>query len=425
MTLPRSRVFYGWWIVVASAVILMVDAGLGFYAFGVFLTPLTREFGWSRAEFSGTISVAFLIAGMASPVAGSLTDRFGARRVMVGAALVMGGSFVFLGLTQTLWYFYLLFVVEAVARAGAHVVPITTIIANWFQEKRGLAMGITVTGISIGGVVITPLATYLVDLAGWRLAYAILGLLIWLTVIPLSVLVIRNRPGDVGLTPYGAGTADEGENHTARAARRTGAAGPSWTAGAAIRTRAFWFASVSVSLLFMGGTAVMAHTIPLLRDRGASAEGAALVLSFIAGMGIIGKMSCGYLADRLQVRFVVVLISIATALGITLLLAAGKGPTVWLFAFVFGVSFGGVIAVQSLLAAYCFGLASLGVILGAVAMVANLGFVAGPLLAGYVFDVTGSYDLALKLYIGGCLLAGLLGAFVHPPSLPQAVERQL
>lgn len=416
---PRVKIFYGWWIVAASAVILLVDAGLGFYAFGVFFTPLIREFGWTRAEFSGAISLAFLVNGIASPIVGSLTDKFGARRVIVVSAIVMGGSFAVLSLTQNLWYFYLIFVVEAASRAGAHVVPITTLIANWFQEKRGLAMGVVVTGISIGGVTITPLSTYLIEFFGWRMSYVILGALMWVTVIPLTIIVIRNRPQHLALLPLGGSPNGGIGSQRPRLGNSSRADNVVWTVRAAVRTSAFWLSAATVALLFMGGSSIMAHTIPRLIDRGVSAEEAALVLSFVAGMGILGKIISGYLADRFQVRFVIMLISFLMALGIYILLNSGSGALLWVFALVFGMSFGGVIAIQSILVAYCFGLASLGSILGAVVLVSDVGFAIGPLLAGYVFDVTGSYDTAFRLFIATCILAGLLVFFVRPPRLEE------
>ncbi|MFH1485975.1 MAG: MFS transporter [Chloroflexota bacterium] len=417
MPRPRVKIFYGWWVVAASAAVLLVDAGLGFYAFGVFFTPLIEEFGWTRAEFSGTVSLAFVVTGIASPIVGNLTDRFGARKVMLCSAVIMGGSFALLGLTQSLWYFYLVFVVEAASRAGAHVVPITTLVANWFEKRRGLAMGIVVTGISLGGVLITPLSTYLIDLIGWRLSYLMLGILIWVSVIPLVILVIRNLPQHKGLLPYGRSHPGELDSQTVGTSKSSQSDDAVWTVRTAIRTSAFWFSAATVALLFLGGSAVMTHTIPLLRDRGVSAEGAAMVMSCVAGAGILGKTLSGYLADRLQIRFVVMMIGILIAAGIFILINFSSGALVWLFAVVFGFAMGGVIAIQSLLVAYCFGLASLGSILGGVALIADFGFAIGPLLAGYVFDVTGSYDLAFQLYIASCLLAALLVLFVQPPRL--------
>lgn len=402
------NIFYGWWIVAASGIILMVNAGMTFYAFGVFLTPVISEFGWSRAEFSGAISLAYLVTGLASPVAGNMTDRFGPRAVIVASAIATGASFVALYLTQSLWFFYLIYLIQAASRTGAHIVPMTSLIANWFKAKRGLAMGMAVTGISIGGVIITPLATYSIAHFGWRISYVILGSLIWVTGVPLALTVVRNRPEQMGLHRYGESLV-QGNQEGRRVMDRV------WTLKEALKTSTFHLYATAVALLYMAGAAVMTHTVPLLIDRGVSPEHAALVLSFVAGMGILGKTTSGYLADRLSPKFVIAGISLLMALSIVILLHSSSGPSLWLFAMIFGASYGGVIAMQSVLSAYWFGLASLGAILGAVALVGNVGFAIGPVFGGYVFDITGKYDLAFQVFVGSSLLAGLLVLLIRRP----------
>ncbi|HBY96563.1 MAG TPA: hypothetical protein DEP84_21910, partial [Chloroflexi bacterium] len=194
---PRGRVFYGWWIVAACVVMLTLSSGIGFYGLGVFLPSLERAFQASPALVSLGATIFFLVFGLAGPYVGRRIDVLGPRLVMVVGSAVFGAGFVGLALAQTLWQTYAAYVVIAVGFSATSLVTAGALISTWFRARRGLAMSIAMTGISIGGVVMVPLATQLILLYGWRIAALLLALVIWAIGIPLSALVIR-RPVEQG-----------------------------------------------------------------------------------------------------------------------------------------------------------------------------------------------------------------------------------
>ena len=194
MTQPRRELFYGWRIVGASFLILLIAVGIGLYGPPVFLVPLQDHFGWSRAAIAGGSAVAFLTAGVVAPLVGVLIDRYGSRKVMVTGALVMGGAFCLLSAIRSLWQFYALNVIVAIGISLVAFIPNQTLISNWFHRKRGLAMGITLAGIGFGGLAMPPLAAFMIADFGWRVAYAVLGSLVLLIVVTVTLAVVRSRP---------------------------------------------------------------------------------------------------------------------------------------------------------------------------------------------------------------------------------------
>jgi MFS family permease len=244
-----DKLFYGWWIVGASFVVLLVTVGVGLYAPPVFLVPLQEQFGWSRAAIAGGSAMAAIMVGIISPLVGVWIDRYGSRKVMTAGALAMAAAFALLGLVSSLWQLYVLNLTAAVGMACVAWIPNQTLISNWFTRKRGLAMGIALAGIGFGGLAMAPLAGFLIDRFGWRLAFAGLASLVFFIVIPATLALIRSRPSDLGLLPDGDIPARSGSTVDGEA---QGEAAPGLALSESVRSSAFWVLSLGQFLWTFG-----------------------------------------------------------------------------------------------------------------------------------------------------------------------------
>jgi sugar phosphate permease len=389
----RKRVFYGWWVVAALCTVMFLSSGAAFYAMGVFIVPFEDAFGWSRGQVSVALSLSALVSGLFAPLAGLLVERVGARRLMGIGGVMLGVFLGLLGLTQSLIYFYLMFMLMAAWRSSTMMVPVGAVVVNWFDRRRGLALGFTTAGIGLGGLIFAPLAALLIDGFGWRATFFIEGAIIVAVMAPLAVFVIKQRPEDMGLLPDGAVTPEESAKGQLTAAE-------GWSLAEAVRTPTFFFVAGSFSLAFATLGAVLIHVVPFLEDQGFSSAQSGLILGCVSGIGVVGKVGSGYLADRISPRLVAAGVFALQAVGLTVLLQAGS---VWLgvaiFALVFGYSMGAVVALQPMVAVYCFGMASVATILGAMVAVTSAFNGLGPILAGFVYDRTGNYTSIFIAYI--------------------------
>ena len=414
----RFKVFYGWWVVASLAIIMFLSAGLGFYSLGVFITPFEEEFGWSRGQVSVGIALASIVSGLLGPVVGQAVERFGARVVLACGATGMGICFALLGLTWSLIYLYAMFAVMAAWRAGLMVVPVSRVVGNWFDRRRGLAMGVTTTGIGFGGLVMAPLSKVLISSVGWRSTFLILGLLVIAVALPLALLVVRHHPSERGLRPDGVGPADPPVEPGPGSPLRAVTAPEVWSARQAIQTRAFIFSTIAISLGFASLGAVLLHTSPYMEDRGLAPELAGLILGFVSGMGIFGKVGAGYLADRVPPPLVLAAVFLMEAVGLTLLISTESMAGVAAFVVVFGYSMGAVVALQPLVVVHCFGVASMATILGAMTAFSGFSSALGPVFAGVMHDLLGDYTLAYLVFIGVDCFAAALILLVRPPEAP-------
>ncbi len=412
--------FYGWVVVGALGTTLFLSAGLGFYALGVFVTPLEDAFGWSRGQISVAMTISTVVSGLMGPVAGWLLGRWGSRKLLSTAAIVTGASFAAVGLTPALWYLYLAFVCMAIGRAGLMMVPASAIAANWFVRRRGLATGIMTAGIGLGGLVMAPAVALLIDALGWRGAFATLGGGMIAVALPLTLWVIRQRPAELGLAPDGDPEPVEGEKQTNVAVERL--AGLDLTA--AIRTPAFWSITAALSFVFATQSAMLLHVIPYLEGEGMERARAATVLGAISGIGIAGKIGAGYAADRLPPRLVVGAVFLLQACALAILLLVGAAPGLVLFAALFGVSMGSVVALQPLILADYFGLRAFASIMGVVTMFGMVISALGPAAAGFIYDAAGSYTAAFTGFLAIDVVAAALVLSSRRPAFACAVANE-
>lgn len=386
-----------WWVALAAGTVYFVQGGLGSYALGVLLPVWVNEEGWSRTAISIAYALSTLLPGLAGVPIGRWTDRHGSRGVIVGGALLTGASYVLLGLVTTLVLFFIVFGLGSVGRAGMSQVPVAAAIARWFVDKRGLAMGIAVSGISLAGVVLVPLVTWLIGAFGWRSAVVVLGFGIWLLVIPPVWFAMRGSPAERGVRPLGA------ERPAAAPPIRAPTADTPSLA-VALAGPAFWLLAGALTLGHAGSNSIGLHALPALLDKGVpSAEGASAI-SLMAGCSILGKLAFGWLSDRFGSALLLAVAYLAQVGGFLLLALAGPGLGVWLFALLYGLSLGGTVTLQPTVVADRFGVAAYGAIYGAIGLPLALVSSASPIVAGSIRELTGSYAPA---FFGFAISSGL------------------
>jgi len=400
------RIFYGWWMVLVTAVGLTAGPILVTGTFGLFVKPLAETFGWSRGAISLGFSIVAGFASLAAPVVGLLADRFGPRKVILCAALLFGSGFLsFLSLSASIWHFYGLYLFTALGGIGLTTIPYATAISRWFVRQRGLAFGFMGVGVFVGGMYAPPLVTYVITHWGWRWAYVALGLLVWSTILPVIGLFLVESPQQLGLQPDGE--VEDAKSPAASAPH--GAHSRDSTFAEARKTLPFWLMAVSFSLLSATIHGCLTHLAPLLTDQGLSAQQAAAALMLFSAMGAVGRVTTGYLLDRLPPRLVATSYFMAVVLGLLAALGSSDERLALLFAAMLGVGFGAESDLMPYLTARYFGLKSFGEIYGWIFGAFAFGAVLGPFLMGWVFDTTGSYRLALLILIPATVLgAGLM-----------------
>jgi MFS family permease len=384
--------FYGWLMVVAGFVVLMVSWGSQF-AFSVFLIPLTEHFGWTRADTAGVFSFNYLLFGAGSIFSGKLTERFGPRAVVgVGGAL-MGAGLILSAAIQDLSQLYLVYGVIIGLGASTTWGPLAATVSRWFITHRGLAMGIMSLGISIGIIVLPPLSRHLITRLGWRMSFVFLGLLTGVSIIGVSFLLKRD-PKEKGLSPYlkNPGGLEEGKASDIQSAARE-----DWGFSETVAAGAFWIIFVANFFWMIGFYMVSVHLAAYGTDLGLSPMAAAFGVSLIGGGSIFGKVSMGVISDRIGPRKVLVINMFLAGLSIFGLVASGSAIWIYLLAALFGFAYGGIAPQVPVLAAQFFGLASLGSILGVLIFSGAVGGALGPLLGGTIFDLSRSYAWSFSL----------------------------
>lgn len=386
---------YGWVIVIVGAFILAAYS-LVVYTFGVFLRPLTMEFNWDRGALSGAFSLEFLLSGLLAIPTGRINDKYGPRLLVTAGGVTATMGFLLMSQVSSIWQVYLNWGVLLGVTGGCCYIPISSTIPRWFQKKRGTAVGIAMAGFGIGGMVSSALAQWLISSYGWQQAFVIMALIVFVTLIPLGQFM-KHSPQRMGLSPYGGnGAVINKESLTS--------SGGGLSFKQAIKAGCFWLFGLILFFSLFAIMAVNIHIVAYAVDIGISGTVAASILSVILGASVIGKFFMGFISDRIGARRALTACLVVLMLSLTWLLFAREIWMFYLFAIVCGISYGGIVVLQSLIAAELFGLGSLGIILGGVAFFATVGGAIGPFFAGTMFDVTGGYSIAFLV----CVIGGVL-----------------
>lgn len=399
----RPRIFYGWWIVVVAATGLSIGYGpVIIYTFGVFFKPVSEEFQWTRAETSMALSLSLVAMVLALPVIGRLVDRYGARRVILPAAIIFGVSLISFSLSSLgHWHFYFVYLVLGLIGAGTAPVPYNSVLSHWFDKKRGLALGLATIGIGLSTVIMPSLAHALITAFGWRGAYTLLGLLVVVVTVPVVGLFLKERPQMMDLSADGA-SADDDTQQLGRGELTGMSARDAW------RSSTFWLMCVTFFLVSVSINGCLIHLVPMLTDGGISAKTAALAASCLGAATLIARAGTGYLLDRFFAAHVAVCFFAGAAFGIVLLWSGAAGVLAMVAAILLGLGNGAEADIMAYQMSRYFGLRAFAEIYSHILAAYTLGGVVGPLLMGISFDSTGSYRLSLIVFMGAMLVSAAL-----------------
>ncbi len=372
-------------------------SGFSFWSFGLYVSPLEDDFGWSRGQVSLGFSFSLLTGGVVSPLVGRWIDVRGPRSaILVGAALASVTYFL-LATTDTLWQWYLFNAINAVFRQMMFFIPFQTLVSRWFVARRGIALSILGVGFSLGGFLVVPLMRLVVDTLGWDGAFVFSGILTAVIFLPIGAFIVRNSPEDIGL---------HADGRMPLPGTRPGPDRSGVPLSRAVRLPMFWLIAFGLMLLFYGMFGWTVHQVPFWESNGFSREVGALFISVAAGLGIFFRLGFGFVSDRLhRIEYAGMLFTTCLVLSmITLLIGTSTlGIGVYLGLWVFGSS--GAPLMEALLITRAFGLSHFATILGSIVVVETIGQIISPTVAGVIFDSTGSYDAALVMFVCAFILS--------------------
>lgn len=389
--------------------------GVSAYATGIFFQVMFSDLGWARGDLALAMSVGLILGAVVSPFVGAVVDKHGASRIMAVSAFATGACLVLLAFVHELWQVFIIFTLLAVFRAGFVSIPVMTMVSNWFSEKRGRAMGITTAGQGLGGIVLSPLTIYLISALGWRASWGVLGILTWVIMIPPSVFVAKQRPEDMGLLVDGREPEPEILQSAAGDVDGSPAAIDKWTPRKILKVPVFWFVALLHSIYLFGHISIFHHGYALFIDRGIPAMTAGTMIGVLGFFSLSGKIVLGYLSDRIPVRYVMMTALLLAAVSMLPLFMAELNWQAWLFIVFWGFLECGVIALQPVLVASLFDKAIIGKMLGIFTVFSVIPQLVGPPFTGYVFDITGSYNLALVVFIAFYIVSAVLVFLTRPP----------
>jgi len=419
-----QRVFYGWWIVAAGFAIQALNGGLLFHGFTVYFVPLQAEFGWSSVLLSTGFALTRVESGILGPLEGWVVDRLGPRLIATCGLLLFGGGFIFFSRIHSIPMFFLAFAVMALGSSLGGFLPVTATVANWFARKRALAIGITMTGAGVGGLLVPALAWGMTTY-GWRPMAVASGLTIWLVGIP-AALLLRHRPEPYGYLPDGAQASSLVEQRRDSAVATTlsgggATSGHSFSVREALRTPAFWLISSGHAFALLVVSAVSLHQVPhMVQHVGLSLEAAGGVVAFLMIMTVVGQLSGGYVADRMNKQALLVICMLGHATGLLLMAYATTLAQLLLSAIFHGLAWGVRGPTLQAIRADFFGRASFATIYGFSTLITMVTMTIAPIFAGWLADLRGDYRLAFTILAILTGFGSLFFLFARKP-IPRAL----
>jgi sugar phosphate permease len=416
--IARLPFFYGWIVLACVCCAAFARQGPAVATLSIFVEPMTSGFGWSRAALSGAVSLGGVMAAVLSPLIGPMLDRRGARMMLCSAVLVTGACTMALSLTQSLAAFYVFFCIARMNFAGPFDIGIYGALNTWFVARRPLANAIVNVAHMAGLAALPLIAHAAMAQHGWRAGWVAVGATVLLVGFVPTWLFLVRRPEDVGLLPDGRLPAAPTAGHQTGEARGSTRGEPAFTRAEAMRTPAFWLLALYTIAIFPVQAGVSLHQAPHLIERGidqATAAGIVSVFSLSAGLG---GVAFGLTGRRLGVRASLGLAAALAAAGTLLMLAIATPFDGYAAAGCFGAGIGGVLTILPLAWADYFGRNSFGAIRGAALTMQVTAQAAGPLLSGYLRDVTGDYTASLAVFAALSGLAVLLALLARAPRRP-------
>lgn len=403
-----------WWLVIAGCITHAVNTGFAYFGMSAFFPSIEREFGWSRTAISGAFSLGRMESGFLGPFEGYLTDRLGARRIMFIGIGVCALGFFLLSQVNSLPMLYVVIVLGIVLGSGlGYHVPISVLVAKVFREKRSLAFGIFRTGPGLSGPLV-PVVGWMIGLWGWRTAAVVSGCVLLLTGFPLAYAISRiSRTHELGL---------EQEPNPHRRNLSSGSPDPQFTLTEALRTPAFWTFSTAMALRHMVTEGVSVHFVILLVDRGWTTAAASTLLGISTLIGTPARLGLGWLGDLCDKRRLTMGLLLALSVSVLLMGYTAQALIFTPCMVVYSLAYGGLAALQEPIRADYFGTRAFATIQGMSRSVTTVGTFMGPIVAGFLYDLSKSYTLAFAIFAAVSLVAMAFMFITRPPLLRSTDE---
>lgn len=385
-SLPQ-KIYYGWYIVWALAITETVSYGVIYYAFTVFITPMQDQMGWTLSQITGAFSVGLFVSGFVTLPVGTWLDKYGARLLMTIASVLATLLLIAWAFVETIPLFYTIWVLLGVTMAMLFYDPAFVVVANWFSQKRGTALAIVTFVAGFASTIFLPLADYLLNEFGWRMAVLILAIVFGVVTIPLHAIILRRRPEDIGLEPDGTITDPHEEQVKIPEL--------SIPAKEAIRSRTFLWLTIAFGLSTLASISIRVHFIPYAITTGIDATTAAWLAGFIGITQVIGRLLFAPLEQRFSSKSVTIFTMATLALSFGVLIISQSLFFVGLFVLIFGGAYGAMILVRPVMLAELYGTAEYGRINSMMAFLMIFVITAAPIGTGILFEWFGSYQPVL------------------------------
>lgn len=368
-------------------VLLAVSLGIC-YSFGVFFTSLQEEFGWSRATTSSIFSVYLVFAGIFSVIGGWTTDKLGPRPVVIAMGILTGLSLLATSEINSSWQLFLTYGILLPLGTGAMYIIAMSTVSRWFLQRRATAVGIVGAGALLGTVIIAPVSARLIDAYDWRDAYAILGFVAWALIIPIAFL-IKKEPSD--------NDSEFNESNQLHSSNSEGL-----QLADSLKTRTFWLLFTIWFTYSFCLHLVMSHLVRNAEDAGITPIQAASILSLLTGMAIPARLAFGFLADKLDKRWMGIIMALLHTIAMFWLVGADELWMFCIFSVLYGIAYGGIDPPVTSLIGDTLGTRSIGSIMGILMIAWGLGSATGPFFGGYIFDIADNYNFAF--FFGGLVM---------------------
>ena len=407
----KKPIYFGWYVCAAAVFIGFVSVGAR-NSFGVFVIPMSEEFGWSRLTVSIAAALGVFTNGLIQPFVGQLFDRTGGRNVILVGLLVLGVSTILLSLTFHILFLVFMFgFVASMAQGGPALSNTAALMARWFKRRRATAISINSAALSLGGLIMVPFSMYMLQATSWRTAWIALGIIV-LTSRHLAYFFIRERPSDLGLNPDGDPTPvpTTSEPNLVRREVKGPLEVENWRES--FKSVPIWQMAGSYFVCGTTTFVLSVHFIPFaIEDRGISGTTAATIFGYMMGLNIIGALGAGLLSDKIGgTKNWLALVYFMRGCAYVCLLTIDSVAGLWIFATIAGFSWVATLPLTSSLTADVYGLKAMGTISGITFMFHQFGGFGSVLLAGLLFDITGSYVLPFSI-VAALLFPAAISAF--------------
>jgi len=413
--MKKSKFHYAWIIVFVTFLSFLAVQG-GRLAFGAFVGPWEEDLSMDRGTTSLISALSFVIYGVSQPIIGRFVDKYGARLIISASTLLVGISFFFITFVNQPWQLFVLYAFVSIGVGGASNVAGTVLVMNWFNKKRGLALGILEAGFGFGQMLLVPGSLLLIQYVDWRMTNLILSIFLMVIVFPVVLIFLRNQPTEKGLEPVG-GLLEEVQ------VAKEDKPQAKLSIGAVLQKRQFWFLMLPFAVCGFTTTGLMdTHLIPLSHNHGFSTSVTSAAVSLLAAFNIIGILLSGVIIDYWSSRKLLVFLYITRALSFVILVYSHNPLLLLIFAVLFGLVDFATVAPTQLLAAEYFKKYSIGFIVGCLSLSHQVGSALGAYVPGYFYNLSGNYNIALYISILILAAASIMNFLLPEPDKVKTVK---